>query len=49
MTLRPGYGANYRFADFGVNSQGIAPPQFIARKTIQAVVIYGPVPVGTMY
>ena len=49
MTLRPGYGSNYRFADFGVNSQGIAPPQFVARKTIQAVVIYGPVPVGTMY
>ena len=49
MTLRPGYGANYRFADFGVTSQGIAPPAFIARRNVQAVVIYGPVPVGTMY
>ena len=49
MTLAPGYGANFRFVDFGVNSQGIAPPQFVARKTIQAVVIYGPLPVGTMH
>jgi len=49
MTLRPGYGSNYRFADFGVSSEGSAPPQFVARRTVQAVVIYGPVPVGTMY
>jgi Tfp pilus assembly protein PilX len=49
LTLRPGYGSNYRFADFGVTSQGIAPPQFIARRNVQAVVIFGPVPVGTMY
>lgn len=49
MTLRPGYGSNYRFADFGVTSVGNSPPQFVARRTVQAVVIYGPVPVGTMY
>jgi len=49
MTLRPGYGSNYRFADFGVDSTGSAPPQFVARKTVQAVILFGPVPVGTMY
>jgi hypothetical protein len=49
MTLRPGFGANFRFADFRTSSLGIAPPAFVARRTIQAVVIYGPVPVGTMY
>jgi hypothetical protein len=49
MTLRPGYGSNLRFADFGVSSLGIAPPQFVARRNVLAVVIYGPVPVGTMY
>lgn len=49
MTLRPGYGSNYRFADFSVTSVGDAPPQFVAQRTVQAVIIYGPVPVGTMY
>jgi len=49
MTLRPGYGSNYRFADFGVTSVGNSPPQFVAQRTVQAVIIYGPVPVGTMY
>lgn len=49
LTLRPGYGSNYRFADFAVTSVGNAPPQFVAQKTVQAVIIYGPVPVGTMY
>lgn len=49
LTLRPGHGANYRFADFAINSMGSGPPQFIARRTVQAVIIYGPVPVGTMY
>ncbi|MGW8286354.1 MAG: PilX N-terminal domain-containing pilus assembly protein [Candidatus Deferrimicrobiaceae bacterium] len=49
LTLRPGYGANYRFADFAVTSVGNAPPQFVAQKTVQSVINYGPVPVGTMY
>jgi hypothetical protein len=49
MTLKPGYGANYRFADFGVDSIGIPPPQFVGQRRVQAVVNYGPVPVGTMY
>jgi len=49
MTLRAGYGSNFRFADFNVTSLGNAPPQFVAQKTVQAIIIYGPVPVGTMY
>ncbi len=49
MTLRPGYGSNFRFADFEVTSRGQAPSAFVARRTVQVVVLYGPVPVGTMY
>jgi hypothetical protein len=49
MTLKPGYGANYRFADFEVTSTGTPPSQFVGQRTVQAVVNYGPVPVGTMY
>ncbi len=49
MTLKPGFGANYRFADFMANSTGTAPPQFVGQRRVQAVVIFGPVPVGTMY
>jgi len=49
MTLKPGYGANYRFADFAADSIGIPPPQFVGQRRVQAVVNYGPVPVGTMY
>jgi Tfp pilus assembly protein PilX len=49
MTLRPGYGANYRFADFEVTSRGVPPPQFTGERGVQAVVDFGPVPMGTMY
>ncbi len=49
MTIRPGFGANFRFADFEVTSQGQSPPQFAAQRGVQTVVNYGPVPVGTMY
>jgi hypothetical protein len=49
MTLKPGFGSNFRFADFEVTSQGRAPSQFVATRAVQAVVNYGPVPVGTMY
>ena len=49
MTLKPGFGANFRFADFEVTSTGTPPPQFVGQRTVQAVVNYGPVPVGTMY
>lgn len=49
MTMRPGFGANFRFADFEVESQGTSQPQFAAQRTVDVVVNYGPVPVGTMY
>ena len=49
MTLKPGFGSNFRFADFEVTSQGQAPSQFVATRAVQIVVNYGPVPVGTMY
>ena len=49
MTLKPGFGSNFRFADFEVTSRGTPPPQFAGQRTVQAVVNYGPVPVGTMY
>jgi hypothetical protein len=49
MTLKPGFGANFRFADFEADSIGIPPPQFVGQRRVQAVVNYGPVPVGTMY
>jgi len=49
LTLKPGYGANFRFADFEVTSQGTAPPQFTGTRGVQAVANYGPVPMGTMY
>jgi Tfp pilus assembly protein PilX len=49
MTIKPGFGANYGFLDFEVNSTGTPPPQFVGQRTVQAVVNFGPVPVGTMY
>ena len=49
MTLKPGFGANFRFADFEADSTGNPPPQFLGQRRVQAVVNYGPVPVGTMY
>jgi hypothetical protein len=49
MTLKSGFGSNYRFADFQVTSQGRAPTQFVATRAVQVVVNYGPGPVGTMY
>jgi len=49
MTLKPGFGANYRFTDFEVGSIGNPPPQFAGRRGVQAVVDFGPVPAGTMY
>ncbi len=49
LSLAPGYGSNFRFADYGVQSTGSGPPQFVAQRTVQAVMKYGPVPVGTMY
>jgi len=49
MTLKPGFGANFRFADFEADSIGNPPQQFLGQRRVQAVVNYGPVPVGTMY
>ena len=49
MTLKPGFGANYRFADFMADSTGTAPSPFVGQRRVQAVTIFGPVPVGTMY
>jgi len=47
MTLKPGFGSNFRFADFEVVSRGTPPPQFVGQRSVEAVVNYGPVPVGT--
>jgi hypothetical protein len=49
LIIRPGFGANFRFADFEVVSVGQSPPQFAARRGVDVVANYGPVPVGTMY
>ena len=49
MTLKPGFGANYRFADFMADSTGTAPSPFVGQRRVQAVANFGPVPVGTMY
>lgn len=49
MTLKPGFGANYRFADFMADSTGTAPSSLLGQRRVQAVAIFGPVPVGTMY
>jgi len=49
MTFKPGYGSIFGFPHIEVASQGRAPDPFVATRTVQVVVIYGPVPVGTMY
>ena len=49
MSIVPGYGVNYRFANFRSDSQGSAPPPFVAQRTIVAVTNFGPIPIGTMY
>lgn len=49
LTIKAGFGANYGFPDFEVTSTGTPPPQFVGQRTVQAVVNFGPVPVGTMY
>lgn len=49
LTVNAGFGANYRFADFEVTSKGTPPSPFAGQRTVQAVVNFGPVPVGTMY
>jgi Tfp pilus assembly protein PilX len=49
LTINPGYAVNLRFANYDTNSQGSAPPPFVAQRTIVAVADFGPVPIGTMY
>jgi hypothetical protein len=48
MNVATGYGSNYRFAGYEVNATGAASGSTVQRK-LQAVVEYGPMPVGTMY
>jgi Tfp pilus assembly protein PilX len=49
ITLMSGMGSNLCTADFEVTSQGQSPTAFVARRTVQVVVNYGPVPMGTMF
>lgn len=44
-----GYGTNYRYVYFNVNSTGHAAAPFVANRRILAEVGYGPLPFGTMY
>jgi len=48
MNVAPGYGGNYRLAGYEVNATGAAAGSTV-QKQLQAVVEYGPMPVGTMY
>jgi PilX N-terminal len=50
LSTQPGYGVNYRFADFNVVSSVSTPPTgFTAGNRVDAVVTYGPLPSGTGY
>lgn len=50
LTIQPGYGVNFRFADFNViSSVSIPPTGFNAGARIDALVSYGPIPSGTGY
>lgn len=48
MNLAPGNAGNLRLAGYEINSTGAASGSAIQRR-LQAVVEYGPMPVGTMY
>ena len=48
MNLAPGNAGNLRMAGYEINATGAAPGSAIQRR-LQAVVEYGPMPVGTMY
>lgn len=50
LTIQPGYGVNYRFADFNVVSRVSTPPTgFTTGAGVDALVSYGPIPSGTGY
>jgi Tfp pilus assembly protein PilX len=48
MSVAPTFGANMGLASYDVNSTGNAPG-FVVSRRLQAVVEYGPMPIGTMY
>ena len=50
LTIQPGYGVNFRFADFSVVSSVSTPPTgFTTGARVDASVSYGPIPSGTGY
>jgi hypothetical protein len=50
LTIQPGYGANFRFANYDVTATLSAPPSgFTASSQVDATVNYGPIPAGTSY
>ena len=50
LVIQPGYGANFRFANYDVTSTLSTPPSgFTASNRVDATVNYGPIPAGTSY
>lgn len=50
LSIQPGYGANFRFADFGVySSTSSGPSGFTGKARVDADINYGPIPSGTAY
>jgi len=50
LSIQPGYGVNFRFADFSVVSRVSTPPTgFTTGARVDASVSYGPIPSGTGY
>ncbi len=49
LSIEPGYGANYRFANFTVQSTAQAPTGFVGGARVDADVRFGPTPAGTGY
>lgn len=44
-----GYGTNFRYVFFNVDSTGHAPAPYVMNRRILAEVGFGPIPYGTMY
>jgi len=44
-----GYGTNFRYVFFNVDSTGHAPDPYVTNRRILAEVGFGPIPYGTMY
>lgn len=50
LKIQPGYGANFRFADFDVAASVTTPPSgYTTSARVDALVNYGPIPAGTGY